>query len=97
MLFAVTCTDRAEAGDLRARTRQAHLDWANAPGSPVKMGGPLLGPDDQPVGSFLIVEADGPDHLKQVLAHDPYTRAGLFADVMSMPFKWTLHAPEGLS
>ena len=97
MLFAVTCTDRADAGDLRARTREAHLAWANAPGSPVKMGGPLLGRDDQPVGSLLIVEAADPDALKVVLAEDPYTRAGLFADVMSMPFKWTLHAPQGLS
>lgn len=97
MLFAVTCTDRADAGDLRAQTRQAHLDWANAAQSPVKMGGPLLGPDDQPVGSLLIVEAADPEALKHVLAGDPYTRAGLFADVMSMPFKWTLHAPDALS
>ena len=97
MLFAVTCTDRPDAGDLRAQTRQAHLDWANADGSPVKMGGPLVGADDRPVGSLLIVEADDPEHLKQVLAQDPYTRAGLFADVMSMPFKWTLHRPQGLA
>ncbi len=97
MLFAVTCTDRADAGDLRARTREAHLAWATAEDSPVKMGGPLLGPGDQPVGSLLIVEADDPEHLKQVLAEDPYTRAGLFADVMSLPFKWTLHAPSDLS
>lgn len=97
MLFAVTCTDRADAGSLRAETREAHLAWANAEGSPVKMGGPLLGPGDKPVGSLLIVQADDPEHLKRVLAEDPYTRAGLFADVMSMPFKWTLHAPDGLS
>lgn len=97
MLFVVTCTDQADAGDLRAQTRQAHLDWANADGSPVKMGGPLLGPGDQPVGSLLIVEAEDPEALKRVLAEDPYTRAGLFADVLSMPFKWTLHAPADLS
>jgi uncharacterized protein YciI len=97
MLFAVTCTDRADAGDLRATTRDAHLAWATAKGSPVRMGGPVLDPSGAPAGSLLIVEAEDAEALKAVLAQDPYTRAGLFADIVSMPFKWTLFAPDSLS
>jgi len=42
MLFAVTCTDRAGALSVRLEHRAAHLAWAGAAHSPVKMGGPLL-------------------------------------------------------
>lgn len=97
MLFAVTCTDRAGALQTRLDNRDAHLAWAGAPDSPVKMGGPLLDGDGAPAGSLLIVEADDAEGLREILKDDPYAKADLFADVFWMPFKWTLKAPEGLA
>ncbi|XBQ17543.1 MAG: YciI family protein [Oceanicaulis sp.] len=96
MLFAVTCTDRAGALPVRMENRQAHLDWAGAEGSPVKMGGPLLDREGNPAGSLLIVEAEDEAALREILSGDPYAKAELFADVFWMPFKWTLKTPEGL-
>ncbi len=97
MLFAVTCTDRAGALSVRLEHRAAHLAWAGAAHSPVKMGGPLLDGEGQPAGSLLIVEAEDGEQLRAILKDDPYARADLFADVVWMPFKWTLKAPEGLA
>ncbi|MEQ8406628.1 MAG: YciI family protein [Oceanicaulis sp.] len=97
MLFAVTCTDRQGALQTRLDNRDAHLAWAGADTSPVKMGGPLLDREGNPAGSLLIVEAEDEAALRAVLAEDPYTKADLFADVFWMPFKWTLKAPEGLA
>ncbi|MEQ8433235.1 MAG: YciI family protein [Oceanicaulis sp.] len=97
MLFAVTCTDRAGALQLRLDNREAHLAWAGADDSPVKMGGPLLDGEGRPAGSLLIVEAADEAALRDILAQDPYAKAELFGEVFWMPFKWTLKAPEGLS
>ncbi|MEO1040212.1 MAG: YciI family protein [Pseudomonadota bacterium] len=97
MLFAVTCTDQDGALQMRLDNRQAHLAWANADGTAVRMGGPLLNPEGQPVGSLLIVEAGDEAQLRDILTEDPYAKAGLFKDVFWIPFKWTLHAPEDLS
>jgi uncharacterized protein YciI len=97
MLFAVTCTDRAGALETRLDRRAAHLAWAGAADSPVKMGGPLLDQAGQPAGSLLIIEAADEAALRAILAEDPYAKADLFADVFWMPFKWTLKAPEGLA
>jgi uncharacterized protein YciI len=97
MLFAVTCTDRPGQLQLRLDNRQAHLDWANGEDSPVKMAGPLIGPNGDPVGSLLVVEAEDAEHLHQIMQQDPYAKAELFEEVYTIPFKWTVKAPEGLS
>ncbi|MFW6412741.1 MAG: YciI family protein [Oceanicaulis sp.] len=97
MLFVVTCTDRAGALDVRLENRQAHLDWAGADASPVKMGGPLLDREGKPAGSLLIVEAEDEAALREILKDDPYAKADLFADVFWMPFKWTLKTPADLA
>lgn len=96
MLFAVTCTDREGALDLRLAHRPAHLEWAEAEGTPIRMGGPLLDRDNKPAGTLLIVEAEDETALREFLITDPYAQADLFADVFWMPFRWTLQTPDGL-
>lgn len=97
MLFAVTCTDRQGALELRLKHRSEHLLWASAEDSPVQMAGPLLDQNGQPAGSLLIVAAEDEADLRDILKQDPYAQADLFADVFWMPFKWTVKAPEGLA
>lgn len=96
MLFAVTCTDRLGALDVRLENRAAHLEWAEAEDGPVKMAGPLIGPNGDPVGSLLVVEADDAEHLHEIMKQDPYAQAELFEEVFTIAFKWTVKAPEGL-
>ncbi len=74
MLFAVTCTDRLGALDMRLKHRSEHLLWASAEDSPVKMAGPLLSGEGDPVGSLLIVEAEDEAALRDILATDPTPR-----------------------
>lgn len=80
-LFTIACTDRADAGDLRARVRPAHLDWLKGQGALVRLAGPWLDAGGRPVGSLLIVEAPDLAAAQTFAAYDPYGQAGLFAQV----------------
>jgi uncharacterized protein len=97
MLYVVTCQDRPGMTATRMEHRPAHLEWATAQGSPIKMAGPLLDDQGSPLGSLLVVEADGPDALEAFLRTDPYAQAELFAHVTFAPFRWTVNPPEGLN
>lgn len=78
-LFTVSCRDRDGAGDLRARTRPAHLDWLAAAVDRVRLAGPWLDGNGRPTGSLVIVEAEDLGAAAAFAAEDPYARAGLFA------------------
>lgn len=86
-LFALLCADKPNSVDLRAVTRPTHLDYLNGLGGAVKVAGPLLGADGQPVGSLLIVEADDAAGAKALADADPYAKAGLFASVEVKPWR----------
>ena len=77
MPFPVTCANRAGALQVRSDKRHAHLDWAGAADSPVKMAGPLIGPNQDPAGPQLVVDAEDEADLREVLKEDPYLKAGL--------------------
>lgn len=80
-LFTLICRDRTDAGDLRARTREAHLAYLAAHADRVRLGGPRLDGEGRAVGSLLIVEAADADAVHAFAQADPYARAGLFAEV----------------
>ncbi len=86
--YVLTCTDRADAGDLRAQTRERHLAYLEEAAATVKIGGPLLDPAGQrPVGSMLLIEAADLEAAKAFAAADPYAQAGLFATVEVKPWR----------
>jgi uncharacterized protein YciI len=88
MLFVFRCTDRKDAGDLRPRTRAAHLSYLAVQKQRVLCAGALLGDDQQtPIGSLLIVDCDDLGAARSFAAHDPYAEAGLFAEVDIRPFR----------
>ena len=92
--YCIHCIDRADAGDLRANTREAHLEWLRESGRAV-MAGPLLEPSGanaaeavgvgDRVGSLLVVNGDDLDEVKDWANTDPYNTAGLFASVSVAP------------
>lgn len=95
MLYAVTCLDKPDSARIRQENRPAHLEFAAAAGSILKMGGPLLSDDgERMIGSLLVVEAADRAALDAWLAQDPYAKAGLFESVTVRPFKWLL--PQAL-
>jgi uncharacterized protein len=88
MLFLLRCTDKPDARELRAATRPAHLAYLEERSAQVKLGGPWLDPGDGgPLGSLLIIEADDLAAAEAFAAADPYSKAGLFAEVSITPWR----------
>jgi uncharacterized protein YciI len=80
-LFALTCTDKPGALELRIATRPAHFAYLQGLPGVVRMAGPLLGADGEMCGSLLIVDAEDLAGAQAFSAADPYTLAGLFERV----------------
>lgn len=81
MYFAIHCIDKPGSTDLRAATRDVHLDYIRDLGDRVLVGGPLLGIDGAPIGSLLVIDFADRKAAISFAADDPYAQAGLFASV----------------
>jgi uncharacterized protein YciI len=87
VLFAAICVDKPGQLELRLATRAAHLAFLEAHQAQIKLGGPFLDANENPVGSLLIVECPDEPAAKALLAADPYAKAGLFASVELRPWR----------
>jgi uncharacterized protein len=86
MLVAFTCHDKPNSVDLRMKTRPAHLAWLEKNKDKVTFAGPLLHDDGQtPRGSLIVAEFESLEAARAFQKADPYTQAGLFAEVIVMP------------
>ena len=99
--FVVHCRDRPGATELRASTRDRHLDWLRESGR-IAAGGPLLAPPEAlaedatsgvmgegaRVGTLLLVHGDDVEEVRQWAAGDPYNSAGLFETVTVAPLNY---------
>lgn len=95
MLYALICIDKPDRQQLRLDTRPAHLEYLEAIRDSVKFAGPFTNEDaSQMTGSLLIIEAATLQDAKAIAGKDPYSRAGLFADVQIRPWKWTVGNPD---
>ena len=94
--FALICRDKPGALDLRLATRSDHLDYLKGldEAGTLKIAGPLLGEDDKPCGSLIIISAQDRAAAAHIAAQDPYAHAGLFQDVEIKPYNWVFNAPE---
>ena len=88
-LFALTCIDKENGLATRMGARQDHLAWVGATGM-LKLGGPFLDEAGDMAGSLMIIEAPDLAAAKAFNAEDPYTKAGLWAQVDIRPFRVTL-------
>ena len=70
--------DRKNGGAaIRAATRPRHVEYTKTNGK-VKFGGPFVGPNDDMISSFSIIEATDYDEAAAYTQNDPYAKAGLF-------------------
>ena len=81
MLFVITAFDRPGALELRMQVRSAHLAYLKSQSTRIKVGGPLLNDQEQPVGSLLIIEAEDRNVAEAFADGDPYRRQGVFERV----------------
>jgi len=95
MLFALICTDKPGALDLRLATRDAHLEFLAANKDMIRLGGPFINEDASGMnGSLIIIEGNSVEEVRAVAEQDPYAKAGLFESVDIRPWKWTVGNPE---
>lgn len=87
MLFAIACTDKPGALELRLATRPAHLEHLKAQQSRILLGGPVLDAAGNPCGSLLVVEAADRAAAEAFAAADPYAKAGLFESTVIRPYR----------
>jgi uncharacterized protein len=94
MLFALLCTDKPNALDLRMKVRPDHLAYLEGLGATLKAAGPFTTDEGSPIGSLVIVEAADRKAAEAIAANDPYAKAGLFAAVEIKAWKWVIKNPE---
>ncbi len=87
MLFAVICTDRPGALDLRMANRPAHLAYLNSRISELVQAGALLDPEGKPCGSLLVIDVADRAAAEAFAAADPYTGAEVFEATVIRPFR----------
>jgi uncharacterized protein YciI len=90
MLFVITAFDRPGALDLRMKVRPAHLEYLESRATQIRVGGPLLDRDDQPMGSLLIIEAADRAAAEAFAAGDPHGKQGVFEKVEIRPWRAAL-------
>ncbi|MEE8515652.1 MAG: YciI family protein [Alphaproteobacteria bacterium] len=88
MFFFIRCNDKPDIGDLRAETREAHLDYLRGASDKVLAAGPTLGDDGETVtGSVLIIKAADRAEAQAFTDNDPYAEAGVFERVTIAPWR----------
>lgn len=94
MLIAFHGIDRADASELRASLRAAHLEFHATRGNLV--GGPLLDAAGNMCGSLIVFEATDIAEATAAMAGDPYVMGGLFERIAITQFiaaDWPTTAP----
>jgi uncharacterized protein YciI len=89
LYFLITCKDRPGVLDQRLALRPEHLAYWQGLGEAVKLGGPRLA-EDQPCGSFFLVEAADLDAARAIAEGDPFARDGIFAQIEVTATRLTL-------
>ncbi len=84
-MYAIICTDKDGALEIRKANRENHLAYAAE--TPVVLAGPFQNEDGAMSGSLLLVDVDTRAEAEEWAANDPYAQAGLFRDVRIERFK----------
>ena len=85
-MYAIICTDKDGALEIRKANREAHLAYAAE--TPVVYLGPFL--DDVSgamKGSLVVLDVDTRAEAEAWAANDPYAKAGLFQKARIERFK----------
>jgi uncharacterized protein YciI len=87
MLFALHLLDKPDAAELRQRIRPEHKAYLALVADRIAFAGPLLRDDGQTmVGSLLVIDFASRDAVMAWLADEPFTQAGLYAEVQIYAF-----------
>ncbi|MBV7410962.1 YciI family protein [Maritimibacter sp. DP1N21-5] len=79
-MYALICTDKPGALDIRKANRDAHLAYIADTGV-VFQAGPFLNAEGDMSGSLVILNVEDRDAAQNWAENDPYAKAGLFDKV----------------
>ncbi|WP_417687795.1 YciI-like protein [Roseibium sp.] len=94
MLYALICTDKPGALQVRLDNRPAHIEFLKSLGNGLKAAGPFLDDDGNMTGSLVVIEASNRDEALAISQEDPYAKADLFESVEIRPWNWVVKNPE---
>jgi len=87
VIFVFHLIDRADAGDLRQRVRPEHKVYLAAVADRIAFAGPLTEDDGHTmIGSLLAIDFQDRAAAEAWMAHEPFTKAGLYEAVSVLPF-----------
>lgn len=87
MIFVFHLLDRPGAGELRQRLRPEHKAYLGQVADRIAFAGPLVADDGETmVGSVLAIDFPDRAAATRWQAGEPFTRAGLYAQVSVHPF-----------
>lgn len=87
MKVAVHCLDYAGAVALRLANYEAHKAYLAQGAVRTVISGPLLAPDGETmIGSLFVFEAESVSEVEAFNAQDPFSKAGVWAEVRIHPF-----------
>lgn len=82
MLFVISCTDHPDQTQVRLDTHKAHRAYLADFSEKIFAAGPYTADDgERMIGSLLIVDFPDRAAAESFSADDPFTKAGIFADV----------------
>jgi len=80
--YAILTTDKPDSAELRAKVRDAHLEYLTANLDKLLAAGALTTDDGTGGhGSVFLVDTDDRKQAEAFIAGDPFTKAGLFEKV----------------
>jgi len=92
--FLIEYRDLGDAAG-REEKRPDHIAYRKGLGSAIALAGPLLDDAAQPVGSVVILAADGRDEAEALAARDPYVAGGVMELVSVRPYRIAAMKPPG--
>jgi uncharacterized protein YciI len=86
-LFAMIAKDKPGTGAQRTATRPVHLEHLNSLGKKLVFAGALMGPDGNPEGSLLVLEAETLEQAQASFLADPFVAEGIFGSTEIKPWR----------
>lgn len=97
MLWAIHCTDKPNTDTLRAENLQIHREYLGSQKSIIILAGATLSDDgEEMTGSVFIVNVGSRDEAKAFSDGDPFTKAGIFANVTIQRMRKGQWNPESI-
>jgi uncharacterized protein len=83
MPYVIQTVDKPDSFHIRTEHRDEHVAWLTSRVDFLLAGGALLADDGGPgSGGLIIVDTEDRAEAEAFIAEDPFTKAGLFQDVM---------------